>query len=47
MHTYIESKKTIVGFGLQFIENENATLISLLEAGEQKREYNCGAKCAI
>ena len=47
MHTYIESKKTIVGLGLQLIENKSATLISLLGAGEPKREYNCGTKCAI
>jgi predicted transcriptional regulator len=38
MHSYIQSKKTIVGSGLQLIEQENATLISLLGTEERKRE---------
>ena len=42
MHTYLKSKKTIVGFGLQLIEMEKSSLISLREAGERKPEKNYG-----
>lgn len=36
MHTYIQSKKTTAGYGLQLIERESDTLISLLGVEEQK-----------
>lgn len=38
MHSYIQSKKNLVGFGLQLIERENDTLISLLGTEEQKQD---------
>jgi len=42
MHSYIMSKKTIVGYGLQLIEEENDTWISLLGTGVPKQEKNYG-----
>lgn len=44
LHSYIGSKKTIVGCGLQLIETENATLILLLGQEGQKRGKDCGKK---
>jgi transposase-like protein len=38
MHSYIQSKKNLVGFGLQLIERENDTLISLLGTEEKKQD---------
>ena len=37
LHTYLGSKKTTVGFGLQLIEKQGNTLISLLETEAQKQ----------
>ncbi len=37
LHTYIGSKKTTDGYGLQLIERQGSTLISLLGAGVQKQ----------
>ena len=37
LHTYLGSKKTTVGFGLQLIEKQGNTLISLLETGALKQ----------
>ena len=42
MHSYIMSKKTIVGYGLQLIERENDTLISLLGTEAPKLEKSYG-----
>ncbi len=44
MHTYVMSKKTTVGFGLQLIEMENDTLISFLATEVPKQEKDCGIK---
>lgn len=44
MHSYIKSKKAIVEYGLQLIEKENDTLISLLETGVLKQEKPYGKK---
>lgn len=44
MHSYIGSKKTIVGCGLQLIEMPENTLVSLLGTEEAKREGNFGSK---
>ncbi len=37
LHSYVQSKKITVGFGLQLIERENDTLISLLGIEGQKQ----------
>ena len=37
IHTYLGRKKTTVGFGLQLIEKQGRTLVSLLGTGEQKQ----------
>ena len=37
LHTYLGSKKTTVGFGLQLIEKQESTLILLLEAEAHKQ----------
>ena len=42
MHSYIMSKKTTVGYGLQLIERENDTLISLLGTEAPKLEKSYG-----
>lgn len=47
MHSYIMSKKTIVGYGLQLIERGNDTLISLLGTGVPKQEKDYGKKLKI
>lgn len=41
MHSYIGSKKTVVGYGLQLIEQADGTLISLLgtEVRKQVKDY--------
>lgn len=46
MHSYIGQKKTSVGYGLQLIERENDTLISLLgtEVLKQEKYYGKGLK---
>ena len=44
MDSYILSKKTIVGFGLQLIERENDTLISLLGTEVLKQEKPYGKR---
>lgn len=38
LHSYVQSKKTPVGSGLQLIERENDTLILLLGIEQQKRD---------
>ena len=37
IHTYLGRKKTTVGFGLQLIEKQSRTLVSLLGTGAQKQ----------
>jgi len=44
MHSYVGSKKTINGFGLLLIEQEDVSLISLLGTGAQKQEKSFGKK---
>ena len=44
LHTYVGAKKTTDGFGLLLIENQENTLISFWETGEQKQECCCGTK---
>jgi len=44
MHSFIMQKKTIIGYGLQLVERENNTLISLLGTGVQKQEKHYGKK---
>lgn len=44
MHSYIGSKKTTVGYGLQLIERENNTLLSLLEIGVPKQDWSYGGR---
>lgn len=44
MHSYIGSKKTIVGCGLQLIETKKDALISLLETGDSKQGNSYGIK---
>jgi transposase-like protein len=38
LHTFLGSKKTTAGFGLQLIERQGNTLISLLGTEEQKQD---------
>jgi transposase-like protein len=47
MHSYIMSKKTTVGYGLQLIERENDTLISLLGTEVPKQEKGYGKRFKI
>jgi len=42
MHSYIGSKKTIVGFGLLLIDMTNVSSISLLATEAQKQQKNYG-----
>src|SRR5690554_3180576 len=44
MHSYIGSKKTTVGYGLQLIEMPESTLVSLSGTGVVKPEENFGNK---
>ena len=44
MHTYIGSKKTIVGYGLLLIDLEKSLSISFLVRGERKLEKSYGIK---
>ncbi len=44
MHSYIRSKKTIVGYGLQLIEGESDTLISLLGIGALRQGKRYGKR---
>lgn len=44
MHSYIGSKKTIVGYGLQLIEMPEKTLVSLLGTEEKLQGRNFGSK---
>ena len=44
MHSYIGSKKTIVGYGLLLIDMENSSLTSLLAIGVRKQQKNFGKK---
>lgn len=44
MHSYVGSKKTINGFGLLLIEQEDVSLISLLGTEAQKRGNYSGKK---
>ncbi|MFV0540424.1 MAG: hypothetical protein ACK5MZ_04185, partial [Aestuariibaculum sp.] len=44
MHSYIGSKKTIVGCGLQLIEMPESTLVSLSGTGGARQEENSGGK---
>lgn len=44
MHTYIGSKKTIVGYGLLLIEMGIGSSTAKLVQGEQKQEKNFGIK---
>jgi transposase-like protein len=47
MHSYIGSKKTIVGYGLLLIDMEKTSSTSLLATGETKRQRNFGKKSNI
>ena len=44
MHTYIQSKKTIVGSGLLLIDMESDSSIAYLAIEAQRQEKNCGIK---
>jgi len=44
IHTYLGSKKTTSGFGFMLIEQQESSLISLLEIEEQKPVKCCGTK---
>ena len=44
MHSYINSKKTSVGFGLLLIDLAKDSLTSLLAVGEQKQVRSSGTK---
>ena len=44
MHTYIGSKKTIVGYGLLLTDLEKSLSTSFLVHGERKPEKSCGIK---
>jgi hypothetical protein len=44
MHSYIGSKKTIVGYGLLLIDMERDSSTSLLATGEAKLRSNSGKK---
>jgi hypothetical protein len=42
MHSYIGSKKTIVGYGLLLIDMEKGSSTSLLATGATKQQRNFG-----
>ena len=44
LHSYIGSKKNIVGYGLLLIDMEEGSLISLLAAGETKQQKSFGKR---
>jgi len=44
MHTYVQSKKAIVGYGLLLIDMEKDLSTSMLATEEQKRAENFGKK---
>jgi len=44
LHTYIGSKKATAGYGLQLIERQESTLISLLETGALRQGKNFGKR---
>jgi hypothetical protein len=47
MHSYIGSKKTIVGYGLLLIDMEKDSSTSLLAIGETRRQRNFGKQSNI